>query len=318
MTAPTNLHNPRNPQKSAVQTSIQWTDFTINFWIGCFKVDEECKYCYMYRDFARLGRNPREVRLVSQKTIDKKLKAANALATLRRNIGDPTPVKIFLSSWTDVFLEEADAHRPGLWELIRQNPQLTFQVLTKRPERIAANLPADWGTGYPNVWLGTSVGHQAGMRRLDALCKVPAVIRFLSAEPLLGPIYIKPYLSPCSERCHQYEIHDEVYDCYNHNPGRPLIQWVIIGGESGNDHGKYTYRQCELPWIKDIIHQCRSVSNSSPRAESRGDGPAIFLKQLGTWLSKKYHLSDRHGGDMNEWPVDLHIREFPTTNPINS
>jgi protein gp37 len=81
----------------------------------------------------------------------------------------------------------------------------------------------------------------------------------------------------------------------------PAFDWVIVGGESGNENGKYKYRPCELEWIESIVNQCQ-----------RNDIP-VFVKQLGTFLSKQLKLSDRHGGNINDWPANLQVRQFPTT-----
>ena len=78
-----------------------------------------------------------------------------------------------------------------------------------------------------------------------------------------------------------------------------LIDWVIIGGESGNDTGKYRYRPCELEWIESIINQCNKFRIP------------VFVKQLGTHLAKEMKLSDRHGGNIDEFPEHLQIRQFP-------
>ena len=168
------------------ETKIQWTDFTINFWRGCQKVDADCRFCYFYRDMERYGKDGKDFVLISESTIKSKIRAAKQLANSRMASLDTTPVRIFLSSWTDVFLEQADPHRHLIWDVIRQNPDITFQILTKRPERIADHLPADWGTGWENVWLGTSVGSPKGMGRAISLSdpKIKAKLKFLSIEPL--------------------------------------------------------------------------------------------------------------------------------------
>jgi protein gp37 len=95
---------------------------------------------------------------------------------------------VFTCSWSDWFHEDADPWRDEAWEVIRAAPDLTFQILTKRPERIADHLPADWGDGYPNVWLGVTIENRRFVDRADVLREVPAAVRFISAEPLLGPL----------------------------------------------------------------------------------------------------------------------------------
>lgn len=244
---------------------IQWTDATWNIARGCTKVDADCKFCYMYRDSLNETRYvPDEV--VRTKTVfnlPDRLKA---------------PSKIFTSSLTDFFHPAIDSYREDAWDIIRRNPQHTFQILTKRPERIDSSLPHDWNYGYayPNVWLGTSVGSNDSRHRIQQLldCETNG-IRFLSLEPLHGPV----------------DLNFDVADLLR-------LQWVIIGGESGNENGKYRYRPCQLEWIESIIREVGPTS-------------AVFVKQLGTHLAKQMKLKDRHGGDIDEWPEHLRIRQFP-------
>jgi len=244
------------------ESHIQWTDATWNIAVGCKKVDEDCKYCYMYRDSLNGTR-------YDPKLIRKTKTVFNLPLKLKE------PSKIFTSSLTDVFLPELDPIRNEMWEIIRQCPQHTFQILTKRPERINDNLPHDWGFGWKNVWLGTSVGSQKAVDRITAMEDVMAHKKFISFEPL------------------HTRISQEFVG---------IFDWIIIGGESGNDHGQYRYRPCELEWIEWIIESYRN----NPVHET-----AIFVKQLGTYLSKKMGLKDRHGGDISEWPEHLRLRQFP-------
>jgi protein gp37 len=104
---------------------------------------------------------------------------------------------------------------------------LDWQILTKRPERIAANLPFDWAGGYRNVWLGTSVEDERVIDRIGHLIAIPAIVHFLSLEPLIGPL-----------------------------PNLPLenIQWVIVGGESGPGA-----RPIDEDWVLEIQLQCRAT-----------------------------------------------------------
>jgi protein gp37 len=249
------------------QTSkIQWTDATWNVARGCTKVDEDCKYCYMYREsFEGTRYDPKDI--VRTKTV------FNLPLKLKE------PSKIFTSSLTDFFHEAIDSYRNEAWDIIRKCPQHTFQILTKRPERIEKCLPDDWGNGWPNVWLGTSVGsNKAAHTRIVHLVRVPAIIHFISFEPLWEEI-----------------------DLNIDMPDLMSIDWAIIGGESGNENGKYKYRPCELKWIEYLIKHMKFY------------GAAVFVKQLGTYLSKQMGLIDRHGGDIDEWPEHLKIREFPIT-----
>jgi len=158
-----------------------------------------------------------------------------------------------------------------------------YQILTKRPELIMDRLPKDWGAGYSNVLLGTSIETQEYWHRAEILAAVPAETRFLSLEPLLGPI--------------------DVLTQKNGVRAIDFFQWVIIGAESGNDNGAYRYRPCRIEWIRKIISDLRSYA---PHVK-------IFVKQLGTYQYHELGLSDRHGGEMHNWPAslnDLKIREL--------
>lgn len=254
-------------------SKIQWTDFTWNPWHGCKKVSPGCKYCYMYRDKERYGQDPTTV-LKSKSTFNKPLQLQKQLNRFEKKSGleKQRSLKIFTCSWSDFFIEEADEWRPEAWEIIRKTPEFTYQILTKRPERILANLPEGWQDGYQNVWLGVSIESQKQIHRIKTLSEVPSTVRFVSAEPLIGPIDI---------------LHS------------PMVDWVIIGGESGNNNGKYTFRPCSLTWIQSLVDQC--IGSFTP----------VFIKQMGTFLANINDYKDIHGGDWMEWPESLRIREFP-------
>jgi len=258
----------------AETSKIQWTDATWNIARGCSKVDADCKFCYMYRDANRFKFDARQIiRTKSVFNLPLKLKE---------------PSKIFTSSLTDVFHEEIDSFRDEMWDIIRKCPQHTFQILTKRPERINDHLPSDWGDGWDNVWLGTSVGSDAGMQRAIDLCDVETKVRFLSLEPLHGEVNLK------AAKKYFEELQDSLFIL-------PAYDWVIVGGESGNENGKYKYRPCQLSWIEKVIKDCEL------------ERIPVFVKQLGTHLAKEMGLKDRHGGNIEEFPEHLKIRQFPKT-----
>ena len=270
------------------QTSqIQWTDATWNIARGCTKVDEDCKFCYMYRDsFDNTRYNP--LKVVRTKTVfDMPLKYKETKSVA----WDGRPL-IFTCSLTDFFHEAIDGYRHEAWDIIRQCPHLIFQILTKRPERIAKCLPADWGYGYENVWLGTSCGSQQSINRAEILAKFDTdCIKFLSLEPLHGEIDLTTIQVGI--------IHPD-----NDGYGVDLLKafdWVIVGGESGNENGKYRYRPCDIELINEIVHECKI--SSIP----------VFVKQMGTHLSKQLNMTDRHGGNIDDFPVHLRIRQFPKT-----
>lgn len=273
------------------KSSIQWTDATVNFWTGCKKVSDGCKYCYMYRDKERYGKNPSDVVRVSEQTIK----------AILRKLTEPS--KIFTCSWSDFFIEEADMWRNEAWQIIRDHPEHTWLILTKRPERIMDWLPPDWRDGYPNVWLGVTVENQdAANKRLPVFLNVPAVVHFVSYEPAIGPLDLEHVkVSSCDMFGAPKEA--EIFETFN-SLGNEFsdfefaIDWVIIGGESGNENGKYLYRQTDLNWFDKVISQCNM--NKVP----------VFVKQFGTHLSNTLGLKTRHGGEASEWPFH-YPREFP-------
>lgn len=249
-------------------TDISWTDATWNMARGCTKVNSDCRFCYMYRDSYKGTRyNPQQV-VKTKMVFDLPLKLKE-------------PSKIFTCSLTDFFHEGCDSFREEAWDVIRKCPQHTFQILTKRPERIIQCLPEDWGDGYAHVWLGISAGNQENYNKmLFSFANIKAKIKFLSAEPLHGSILL-------------HGINDE-WDFWN-----KVLDWVIIGGESGNETGSYRYRPCKLLWLTSLVGQCNV--NNIP----------VFVKQLGTCIAKEDMLKDRHGRDMNEFPNNLQVRQFP-------
>lgn len=256
----------------ASKSKIQWTDATWNIAVGCTKVDEDCKYCYMYRQSLGSKRyDPKQIRKTTT-VFNFPLKYKET----KSQVWEGRPL-IFTSSLTDVFHEAIDPFRHEMWDIIRKSPHLIFQILTKRPERIKDHLPADWGTGWDNVWLGTSIGSQDSMERAYELSRVPAKTRFLSLEPLHGEITFPFYFSDYPKHFH----------------------WIIVGGESGNDNGPYKYRPCNLYWILRIVADCEFYKIP------------VFVKQLGTHLAKELKLSDRNGGNIDEFPEHLQIRNFP-------
>lgn len=219
-------------------TAIAWTDKTWNPWHGCTKVSPGCAHCYMFRDKARYGNDPTMVQR-SKTTFTAPLKWKE-------------PALVFTCSWSDWFHEDADAWRDDAWAIIKATPHLTYQILTKRPERMREHMPKDWGNGYPNVWLGTSVENQRWVERINALAAVPSVVRFVSAEPLLGPLDLLSFSGETAPIAR--------------------LDWIIVGGESGPDA-----RPMHELWAKDILNQCRMY------------GVAFFLKQLGGHPDARAH-----------------------------
>lgn len=240
-------------------SKIQWTNDSWNPWHGCKKVSPGCKYCYMYRDKVIYGQDGKFVE--------------RGKTTFKQPLKWKDSRLIFPCSWSDWFIAEADEWRPEAWEIIRQTPRHTYQLLTKRPERIHENLPTWFDEIVDHVWMGVSVESQEYVNRIDYLLDLPC-IKFVSFEPLLEEI--------------------KWTDKMNH------LDWIIIGGESGNETGEYRYRPMELEWADKLAKDAKS--HNIP----------VFVKQLGTYQAKQLRLNDRHGGDVNEFPSYLRFREYPS------
>jgi protein gp37 len=151
-------------------------------------------------------------------------------------------VRVFCASLTDFFLREADGWRSEAWEVIRQNQNLDFLILTKRPSLIEKRLPADWGSGYPNVWLGTTCGVRSSYPRVDVLRTIPARVRFISAEPLLESLS---------------------------DINLSGIHWLIAGGESGPK-----FRPMEESWAVELRDLCRIMKVAFHFKQHSGFRPA--------------------------------------------
>lgn len=244
----------------AENSSIEWTDATFCPWWGCVKVSEACRNCYAATFAGRFGVEWGPVarrRFQSGRYWEQPLKwdRAAAKAGERR--------RVFCASMADVFELLPDRHpdaeqmgreRLRLWKLIEATPNLDWLLLTKRPENVLGMTPAGWNytQGFPpNVWIGTTVeGQNEADKRIPHLLEVPAAVRFLSCEPLLGPLDLTRYL----ERYYQRD-----------NSGR-IVNWVITGGESGPGA-----RPSHPDWFRSLRDQCRAA------------GVPFHFKQHGDW-----------------------------------
>lgn len=241
-------------------TTIEWTDATWNPWRGCDKVSPGCAHCYMFTEQRMYGRDPSVVVRCADSTFYAPLRSKKWRELSPGSL-------VFTCSWSDWFHEDADEWRSEAWEIIRQRPDLRWQILTKRPERIAEHLPADWGDGWPNVWLGVSIENRRFVGRADVLRSVPAAVRFISAEPLLGPLVYPGQPEPL--------VPVGGYD----GPELDLsgIDWLIVGGESGPGH-----RPIRIDWVRDLRDYCQHSRHLyDPFRGQRGPGTAFFFKQWG-------------------------------------
>jgi protein gp37 len=232
----------------ADRTAIAWTDHTFNPWMGCFKVSQGCKHCYA----ETLTKGKMQLDVFGYDTSKRK---RTGKATWRKPFlwnrdaeAMRTPARVFCASLADVFEDAPGPNewREDVWNVIRANPWLDFQLLTKRPENIPDMLPDTWADnpwGYwPNVWLGTSIEDNRVAERAPILTSTPAIVHFISYEPAIGP-------------------GDQI----------PLegLEWMIVGGESGPG-----FRRMDLLWAFDMWDRCKAEDvafffkqNSAARTE---------------------------------------------------
>jgi protein gp37 len=281
----------------AEESKISWTHGTFNPWWGCTKVSPACDACYAERDSQRFAPGlwgkaaPR--RFFGDKHWNEPLRW-NAKAQR-----EGRPFRVFCASMADVFEDrrDLDAPRERLWDLIERTPFLTWLILTKRADLMTRLAPERWAAAWPtNVWAMTTVEDQKRAdQRIPHLLKVPAVVRGLSVEPIVGPVDLTRYLNPrwaCSG-C-GYRTNENVGRCYGYcqdSSGKSCdavacpgcrkfhywtgsvsrIHWVITGGESGP-----TSRPMHPDWARKL------------RDDSIAAGAAFHIKQWGEWAPDYY------------------------------
>lgn len=341
------------------KTNIEWTDFTSQLiryldslgrdvW-ACVKCSPGCAHCYSEAIAGRFKRGGPFNRATTEKVTPYFAEAEHrSIVRLKALAGK----RVFIGDMTDVFGEWVpDELLDLMFATFAMRPDVTFQVLAKRADRMAryfcerdshlamtrqfvnfreyAEPAGPWP--LPNVWLGVSCeDQQRADERIPELLKIPAAVRFLSMEPLLSAVDLSRHLG----FQHEDEIGIENTDQSRpreqgvpfHDPRVRGIDWVIVGGESGPN-----VRPCDLAWIRSIVRQCKQA------------GAACFVKQLGGHPIEVEHcglapgsindsamdyylatggsepddivhrlkLRDRKGGDWSEWPEDLRVREFP-------
>jgi protein gp37 len=262
------------------------------------------------------------------------------------------PRRVFVNSMSDLFHPSLPFPEiAAVFGVMAATPRHTFQVLTKRPERareffnwliqleraelsclsVATRIryrigghartysgrldalhpergPEDWP--LPNVWLGVSVEDQATAdERIPLLLECPAALHFVSYEPALGPVDFTPFLHDSD--CLEFKSVGPRELCICSEPREDHLDWVIVGGESGN-----SARPFDVQWARSTVEQCRAA------------GVACFVKQLGgrpkfdqtegyarVIRGDAVTFKDKKGGDWDEWPEDLRVREFPKVAP---
>lgn len=256
-------------------SKIEWTHHTFNPWIGCTRVSPGCVNCYaetmMADRYKKVKWGPAGERKRTSADYWKqplKWNREAAAAGERR--------RVFCSSLADVFEFKADQvddlrfWRFHLWELIDETPYLDWLLLTKRPENVNNIVPFTYGGEWPsNIWIGTSIENQEyADKRIPELLRIPAGVRFLSVEPLLGPVDLSEWL-------------------WADMPGKPRLNrlhWVIVGGESGPNA-----RPMHPDWVRSIRDQCVAA------------GVSFLFKQWGEWAVTTHEWTLPNEGLTGPW-----------------
>ena len=257
-------------------SNIEWTDHTFNPWMGCTKLSQGCANCYaetlMDKRYGKVKWGPQGQRVRTSAANWRKPLAWNKAAGKAGK-----RARVFCASLADVFedkadqLEEMDKWRAELFQLIQDTENLDWLILTKRPENVMGMVDAPWYYALPNVWIGTSVENQEqANKRIPELLKIPAAVRFLSMEPLLGAVDLENLA---------YEAAGPAWAGYN-----LLIDWVIVGGESGPDA-----RPMHPDWARSIRDQCQEA------------GVPFFFKQCGEWAWTGDYITDNLYADKQRY-----------------
>lgn len=244
-------------------SAIEWTTHTFNPWIGCMKVSAGCANCYAETLDRRWG----HINWGPAKTTERRRTSASywrqPIAWNKAAAGAEQRPRVFCASMADVFEDHPQVApwRAELFDLISETPNLDWLLLTKRPENVKPmRMKAACPPAMPqNVWIGTSLEDQAAAdERIPHLLSIPARVRFLSCEPLLGPIDIGaayPEMGPMTS--------------FGFTDGfgyEALLHWVIVGGESGPGA-----RPMHPDWARSLRDQCQTA------------GVAYFMKQWGEY-----------------------------------
>lgn len=326
-------------------TSIEWTGETWNPTRGCTLASPGCKNCYAMRFAHRFSGKGKPYHRLTMLTKHGPHWTGKVIMADDDVVHAPLhwrkPRTIFVNSMSDPFHSElTDQEIARIFAVMAATPQHTFQVLTKRADRMAswvlsaaelvesegAKLAEAMGWCHahegehwplPNVWLGVSVEDQKRAdERIPALLRTPAAVRFLSCEPLLEQIDIGAYLVPPEPTLGGMgggsALEDQMRAVWRQTYGdRTGVDWVIVGGESGA--GARPFR---LEWARWLLGQCRAARVPFFFKQA-GARPEAFHLDMGSEgggdMSGFYplELNDRKGGDLDELPADLRVREVP-------
>lgn len=264
----------------AGSTKIQWAQAVWNVTKGCSRISPGCLKCYAERDAIRMS-GPGKAYEGLVRSTPNGPRWTGVVRLFEDELEVPLhwrkPRRVFTNSMSDLFhetltFEEIDR----VFEVKFRAPQHTYMDLTKRAERMAEYVRSRVARGLNfaalgNLWFGASVESQEYVKRAVAIMDLPVAVRWLSCEPLLGPLDLRAVLGP------------------------DRINWLVVGGESSAHPA--SARPCDSKWIRDIVQQARAA------------GVAVFVKQLGSNCDGR--LLATHGGELEQIPADLRIRRYP-------
>ena len=277
----------------AEKTNISWTNSTWNPVRGCERVSEGCRNCYAEVLAARHsyegGWGEGLAKLVTRPDGTKEARWTGVLQTVEALLDAPLrwrkPRRVFANSMSDLFHEDVPAEFIAtVFAVMAAAQRHTFQVLTKRPERMLAllsspdfkqavsnavvELPGEWTWPkwpLPNVWLGVSAEDQAAAdERIPLLLRIPAAVRWISAEPLLGSVDFngRTVSIPWAR--------GQAHGGRDYSPMLPMLDWVVVGGESGSD-----YRPMDMEHARSLIAQCAAAGVATFVKQDNGPRPGL-------------------------------------------
>ena len=289
-------------------SKIEWTETTWNPVTGCDIVSPGCKNCYA-KTFAERFRGVKGHPY--EQGFDLKLWPDRLDLPLHWK----KPRRIFVNSMSDLFHEGVpEEFIAKVFVTMARTPQHTYQILTKRPERMrdfyedCRSLPPGI---LPNVWLGVSVENQTfADKRIPLLLQTPAAVRWISAEPLLGPVDLRGIQDSDGNTLDALTGDWGIEGRGHTGPRKEKLDWVVVGGESG-----LRARPFDIAWARQIIAQCKKA-NVPVFMKQLGANPVATIGDRTVPNSMKYDrgeraLKNRKGGDPSEWPTDLRVREWP-------
>ncbi len=274
-------------------SKIEWTDNTFNPWVGCAKVSQACDHCYAEQWAKRSGSVAWGPHADRRRTSARNWNLPYRWNTQAERLG--TRYRVFCASLADVFDNAVPPEwRRDLLRVIAATQNLDWMLLTKRIgnahamlREAAESFGMTWGGDWRNVWIGATVSSQEEADRdIPKLLATPARIKFLSMEPLLGPVDISDFLKPGYPTCRTGFVQGERYEANYcgtcgghvsdpiHDPAmHDFVDLVIVGGESGP-----RARPMHPNWVRDICNQCAR------------HGTAFLFKQWGEWVPMMGHV----------------------------